>query len=106
MTLDEIQKALATETSPITIAEYRVVLSHKYGVAVDKLTDIKLQKAIQWLELRKEYKSVAETDRAWEATETGQQEIIWEHTKKKIERMLSATKTLIDARNTEYFNNN
>ena len=106
ITLQQIQDKLATETSPITLAEYRVTLSHKYGVATDNQEACETLFVDWWGEHRDEYKSDASCERAFDKTEAGKQRRHWNLQRKKIDRMLSAIKSLIDARNTEYFNSN
>lgn len=106
MTLKEIQLELATETSPVRLAEFRVILAHKYGEATDQLEMVLLDKPSLWNEMRKDYKSDTATERAWDATTQGKQELHWKLQLKKIEKMMSSIKSLVDARNTEYFNSN
>ena len=104
MELAEIQSAMATETSPITLAEFRVKLAHKYGVATDALTKIEIEKPTLWQKYKEVSKTNKEADMMWEASDLGRQEKEWKANIKKIEKMMSSCKTLIDARNTEYFN--
>ena len=106
ITLQQIQDKLATETSPITLAEYRVTLSHKYGVATDNQEACETIFVEYFNEHRKAHKSDASCERAFDKTEAGQQKRHWDFQRKKIDRMLSAIKSLIDARNTDFFNSN
>lgn len=106
MELAQIQAELATETSPVVIAELRVKLSHKFGVATDELTKIELEKPALWQKYKEVSKTNKEADMMWEASDLGRKEKEWKANIKKIEKMLSACKTLVDARNTEYFNSN
>ena len=54
--------------------------------------------------MRPEYKSDTSCDRAWEATKYGIQEMKWNIQRKKIEKMLSAWKSLLDVKTAEAYN--
>ena len=99
MELEQIEKEfLVLQITPSRLAELRVILSGKYAFAMNKLEEILLVKPVEWNKLRPEYKSDTATDRAWEATDLGLAELHWKFQVKKIERMMSASKTLIDAK--------
>lgn len=100
-TLADIQKALATVKDPGTLAEYRVTLSHKYGEASDRLEACEKLFAEWWSEHRENYKSDAACERAFDKTEVGQEKRHWDLQRKKIDRMSSAIKTLIEVRTNE-----
>ena len=101
MTLSDIQKALATENNPGKLAEFRVVLSHKYGEATDRLEACENLFAQWWSEHREEYKSDAACERAFDKTEPGQERRHWDLQRKKIDRMSSSIKTLIEVKTGE-----
>lgn len=101
MTLSEIQKALATENNPSKLAEYRVTLSHKYGEATDRLEACEKLFADWWAVNRENYKSDAACERAFDKTEIGQERRHWDLQRKKIDRMSSSIKTLIEVKTGE-----
>lgn len=101
MTLSEIQTALATETSPGRLAEFRVVLSHKYGEATDRLEACEHIFTEWWGEHRENYKSDAACERAFDKTEEGQQRRHWNLQRKKIDRMSNAISSLIKVKTEE-----
>ena len=101
MTLSEIQQTLATENNPSRLAELRVVLSHKYGEATDRLEAAETLFAEWWSEHREDYKSDAACERAFDKTEIGQQRRHWDLQRKKIDRMSSSIKTLIEVKTAE-----
>lgn len=101
MTLSDIQTALATENNPGKLAEYRVVLSHKYGEATDRLEACEKLFADWWAEHRENYKSDAACERAFDKTEVGQERRHWDLQRKKIDRMSSSIKSLIEVKTGE-----
>lgn len=105
MTLDKIEvEFMLGQIPPARIAELRVILAGKYSYAMGKLEEILEQKPIIWNSLRPDYKSDAATERAWEATEYGLAEMKWNMQRKKIEKMLSASKSLLDVKTAEAYN--
>ena len=105
MTLKDIEKEfLQEEIHPTRLAELRVQLGGKYSTAMNNLEHILKQKPIVWNEMRKDYKSDTATDRAWEGTELGLEELHWTFQRKKIEKLMSACKTLIDLKTAEGYN--
>jgi len=104
MELSQIEASFMVEsTTPAQIANMRVLLSGKYSYAMNKLEEILLQKPIIWNKMRPEHKSDKATDREWESSELGLEELHWKMQIKKIEKMMSAGKTLIDAKTTEAY---
>lgn len=104
LTLSDIEKELATSPSPGRLAELRVLLSAKYAQATNEYETVLLAKPAIWNELRKDVKSDTRAEREWEATELGQKERHWKFQIKKIEKMMSAIKTLIDVKTGEAHN--
>ena len=105
LTLKQIEaEFLVGNVTPTRIAELRVVLAGKYSYSMGMLEDILTQKPKIWNNMRPDYKSDAATDRAWEATDLGLEELKWNMNRKKIERLLSASKTLIDVKTAEAYN--
>lgn len=105
ITLEEIeQEFLVLQISPSRLAELRVILSGKYAFAMNKLEEILLVKPMEWNKLRPDYKSDTATDRAWEATDLGLAELHWKFQVKKIEKMLSASKSLLEVKTAEAYN--
>ena len=101
MTLEQIEKEMEAVTTPGRLAELRVLLSAKYARATNEYERILIEKPVVWNELRKGFKSDTATERAWEATEAGVAERHWKFQIKKIEKMMTAIKTLIDVRTGE-----
>jgi hypothetical protein len=103
MNLEEIQKTIITQRdlSPGTLAQLLVDLSAEYAHASLKLEEILLSKPEAWNEMRKDYKSDTATERAWSATEQGKMELHWHMTIKRIEKMMSGCKSMINVRSDE-----
>lgn len=95
---------LKANTTPSRLAELRVILSGKYAQATNNYEEVLLKKPVIWNELRPDFKSDTACERAWEATELGISERHWKFQIKKIERMMSAIKTLITVKTTEAYN--
>lgn len=104
LTLEEIEKELATGPHPGRLAEIRVLLSAKYAKATNEYEAVLLAKPSIWNELRKDVKSDTRAEREWEATELGKMERHWKFQIRKIEKMMSAIKTLIDVKTGEAHN--
>jgi hypothetical protein len=105
MELKDIEKEfLSGGLQPVRLAELRVQLGGKYSVAMNNLEHILKQKPVIWNEMRKDFKSDSSCERAWEATEFGQDELHWTFQRKKIEKLMSACKSLIDLKTAEGYN--
>lgn len=105
MKLEDIEREfMGGDINPGRIAELRVILSGKYSRVMNQLEEILQKKPVIWNELRPNYKSDAATERAWEASELGLNELHWNFQRKKIEKLLSASKTLINVKTAESYN--
>lgn len=105
MPLHEIERELLTpDLPPGRLAELLVLLSAKYAEATNRLEEILFAKPALWNGMRADFKSDTACERAWEATEMGLQELKWKMTLKKIEKMMSACKTMIQVRTNEAHN--
>ena len=101
MTLAQIEEEMAAQTNPGRLAELRVVLSAKYAQATNEYEKVLAIKPGLWNKLRGNFKSDTACERAWEATEDGLAERHWKFQIRKIERMMSAIKTLIEVKTGE-----
>jgi hypothetical protein len=102
MELKDIEKEiLVGNVLPHRLAELRLQLSAKFSVATDNLEEILIQKPRIWNGIRESQKSDTATERIWEATELGTEERHWRFQIKKIEKMMTACKTMIDVMNSE-----
>jgi len=101
MTLEQIETEMATVTTPGRLAELRVLLSAKYAAATNEYEKILVAKPGIWNGIRKTVKSDTRAEREWEATEAGIQERHWKFQIRKIEKMMSAIKTMVDVRTGE-----
>lgn len=104
MTLEKIELEMRTVTTPGRLAELRVYLSAKYAQATNEYEKVLILKPSVWNALRGNFKSDTACERAWEATEDGMLERHWKFQIKKIEKMMSAIKTLIDVKTGEAHN--
>lgn len=104
LTLEQIENEMASVTSPGRLAELRVVLSSKYAHATNEYEKVLVAKPALWNEIRKTVKSDTRAEREWEATELGVAERHWKFQIKKIEKLMSAIKTLIDVKTGEAHN--
>lgn len=102
-----VQEALRNReltSNPHLCAEYRSQLSGEYSYLVGQLEDIKANKPIVWLEMRKNFKSDLATDKAYEATESGLEEIRLRGKIKQCEKLISGLGSLIKVAEGESFN--
>ena len=100
-TLEAIEKELETSPTPGRLADIRVLLSAKYAYATNEYEKVLMAKPSIWGEMRLNHKSDTATEREWEGTPEGQAEMHWKFQIKKIERMMSAIKTLIEVKTGE-----
>lgn len=101
--IEEVTQALRDGTllrSPHLAAEYRSRLSGEYSYLMGLLEKSKDTKAEVWLELRKQNKSDTSTERAYELTEDGRNEVRLRSELKRVEKLLTGLSTIIkDAEN-------
>lgn len=88
--------------SPPEAVLARSVLSGYYAFYSEQLEDIKMRKPNAWLFMRKDHKSDKATDRAYELTEDGLNEMGLEMRLKRLQVMMSSLKSIIDTGNVQY----
>ena len=81
---------------PHWLAENRVTLAGLYSYFSGQLEQILFTKPDDWNLLRVNEKSDKATDRKYEATENGKKEVIYRQRLKRIEKLSSAMRTMID----------
>lgn len=91
----------AGQYTPHQLADWRVIIAGAIGTRTTQLQDILQQKPGIWQKMRSNHKSVADTDREWEATDMGIQENWLKLEIKKLEKMSSAIRTSLEVANTE-----
>lgn len=87
---------------PTTAVQDRAVLAGYYSFYSQQLEDILMRKPNLWLHLRQQHKSDKATDRAYELTEDGLNELGLTMRMKRIEKMMSSLKSVIDTANVQY----
>lgn len=97
MTLTEIEQAIAEQrNNPHQLAEFRILLSAEFSKASDALTLIQQHKARSWMKIRAHCKSDTSAERTWEATDEGLMEIELKARTKKLEKTMSAVRTMLE----------
>lgn len=91
--------------TPSQVAGERVRLATEYASDTEKLIALRMKKAEIWNQLRENFKSDTATQRAWEGTPLGIEEMRLTLTMKSREKMMSALKSQLEvmegeARNT------
>lgn len=91
--------------NPHQIAEERVRLAGEYARDTELLIEIRTKKAEIWNQLRENFKSDTATERAWQGTPLGLDEMKLSLRMKAAEKMMSALKSQLEvmegeARNT------
>ena len=81
--------------NPRTLAEKRVILSADYSIATERLGQLKADKAVRWLVIRKTCKTDREADRTCEALAEGQEEIKLMYKCRGLEREISSISALL-----------
>lgn len=106
-TIDNITKELregVLTNDPHRCAEYVGVLSGELSFYLGQVSELEKNKPVEWLELRKGFKSDNACEKAWERTEVGVS-ISWYKVRiKRIIALLGGLKTLIKNCQTEQMN--
>ena len=88
-------------TTPHTLAEKRMEITGLYSRDSEKLEEILTQKPKVWMEMRKKCETNTETDRAWEASEMGIEEMKLRLRLRRYEKQLSALRSMLDVKSQE-----
>lgn len=96
------QQMQDTKIYPAEAVEMRTQLAGLYAFYSQTLEDILMRKPNIWAVIRKSHKSDKQADLEWSGTEEGKNEIGLAMRLKRIEKMMSALKSIIDTGNTEY----
>lgn len=95
--IDQIDENLINSTlSPGELADLRLKITGYFSRYSGMLEEILTEKPGRWMELRKDAKSDAATDKAWEATEQGIQEMRLKLRLKRLEKIASAVKQRVE----------
>lgn len=95
-TIEEIeQKMRSGVIPPHLLATYKAKLAGEYSFYAGQLEDIQVRKPKSWLLLRQNHKSDKATDRAYELTEDGINEIGYEWKLKRIGKLIQALNSLL-----------
>jgi len=81
--------------APHFLADHKAKLAADYSFYAGQLEAIQVRKPKVWLELRKDNKSDTSTDRAYELTEDGTNEIGLEWKLKRIGKLIQALNSLL-----------
>lgn len=81
--------------SPARAADLKIRLAAEYSYYMGRLEDILARRPLIWMELRKSQKSDKATDRAWEATQDGIDELVCRSRLKRIEKLISSLSTYV-----------
>ena len=82
--------------TPQGAAEDKAILSGEYAWIMARLEDMVPRKAPAWNKMRQDFKSDTATDRAYDATDDGMNEIILKLRAKGVEKMLNGLGSLIN----------
>lgn len=88
-------------TSPHALAEQLLISTGHYARAAEELAELLEKKAHIWLELRKDYTSDSQTDKAWTRTEDGVRESRLKLLLKSKEKEMSVIKTYLRVKEAE-----
>lgn len=84
-------------------SELKSQLGGEYSFLVGQIEDIKARKPLVWLEMRKEHKSDSSTNRAYEATQDGMNEVQLRGKLKRVEKLMQGLNSLIKLAEQEAF---
>jgi len=106
-TIEKIEQELRSNeliSNPHQCAEYIATLSGELSFYLAKISDIEKLHPHQWLALRKEQKSDASTDKAWQRTEEGIEHNWYESRIKRIKALIGGLRAIIRNAEAEQFN--
>jgi len=92
---------LIVTMSPGEIVELKAILAGHFSFTSHALENILMKKPSVWLELRKGLRSDAATDRSWEATPDGIDEMKNRMQLKRIEKMISSVSSTLKVKEDE-----
>jgi hypothetical protein len=96
LTIEDIEEKFRIgQNSPHDLADMRGFLAAAYSWHTGQLQEILGRKPRIWVELRQTQKSDKATDRAWEATKDGLDEMNHRLLLKRIEKLMGATNSLL-----------
>jgi len=95
LTVQEALRSGELKSNPTLCADYLSRLSGEYSFWAGQLEDIEVRKPTTWLSLREKNKSDKSTDRDYERTEDGINQIGIEIKLKRIATLMSGLRTLI-----------
>lgn len=81
--------------SPGELADIKIRLAGEYSFVAGQLEEIQVRKPLIWLVMREGHKSDKATDRAWDATEDGRNEIGLGWQIKIMKQLISAINTKV-----------
>ncbi len=104
-TIEEIENLISEGLqSPQLAADLRVELSAKYSRECGRLEEILKKKPTIWLDMRSKCKSVTETERMWEASEMGTDEMVIRLRLKRVEKLIGAMTSYLKVKEGELKN--
>ena len=107
-TLEKIEQEminLGDQPNPALVQEWRMWLSVEYAHKSAMLPALKKKEAEKWFELKKETKSIKETDEKLKTTKEYLHRATIELQLKAIEKLLSALRTQLEIWNVESYGN-
>lgn len=105
--IERIQKGLREQEytgNPSKSAEDISILAGEYSYLYEQVDHILQLKPEIWNKMRNDFKSDTACERAWQGTDMGMAETRIRHTLKRVEKMMSALKTMITVAENEIRN--
>lgn len=81
--------------SPARAANLKISLAAEYSYYMGRLEDILTRRPTIWMEMRKTNQSDKATDREWESTQDGIDEMVCRSRLKRIEKLISSLSTYV-----------
>ena len=96
LSIEHIEQSMAgSEFSPRQLASFRVYLAAMHSLYGSEMSQIEIRKAQEWLAIRAGTGSVAEADRAWDATQDGQRQIALKWELRRIDKLIQAIASML-----------
>lgn len=99
-----VQDIQSNKDNPVELSEISNILSADYMACADAIIPIKLLKSIEWTKIkRSESKPLSDslTEKLWQQTKEGQEEIKLKYRMKALEKALASIKSYIYIKNVE-----
>ncbi len=104
-TLTKVEELLKTQANPHELADAKAELASYYSYICGQLEEVSKAKPKIWMDMREKTKSDNQTNKMWDASELGQEEIVLRLRVKRMEKLFGAIGSILRVSEQEARNN-